>query len=320
MHSECSLYHLSEPIFNHPANLRIEMQEERELRRRIPSWNTVLDLAVVKTFGQEIKVLNRLRSTDPRKPDIYCQLKTFIGKLEFEVEHCSPEPIVKQPCVVDITTKDFYNYGDTDKVETVIETCKKTSIALGNMKYRYCVKQGVRFDEFKFGNQIVTLSMTGGSMMVGDSHSLCTEEELKKEKAYNQLELTHWQIYNENLLFYHDHKEKLTIPPQTKIMTTITTSSKKFEQDYTLRFRARRSEYIFVQYFNRCHRICSFIRKHCCCSCCCQPIEGILYAKDILQDLPSFEMDDRYCWFTLDGTLIWLGEECSVKINQSSLV
>lgn len=297
------------------------MQEERELRLRIPSWKTVLDRAVVKTFGREIEVLNRMPRIDPRKPesDIYRQLKIFVGELEFEVEHCSPELIVKQPCIVDITTKDFCNHGDTDKIETVIETCKNTSIALG-MKYRYCVKQGVRFDEFKFGNQIVTLSITGGSMKVEDSNSLCTEKELENKKAYKQLELIHWQIYNKDLLFRHDHKEKLTIPPQTKIMTTITTSSKKFEQNYTLRFRARRSYYITVKYFNRCHRICSFIRKHCCCcSCCCQPIEGILYAKDILQDLPSFEMDDRYCWFTLDGTLIWLGEECSVKINQSSL-
>ena len=291
------------------------MEEERALRKKLHSWDKILDLAVVKTFGRDIRVVNR----DRHKPNnIYTSLRRYIlSELEFEVDHCSKETDMKQPCIIDVTTKEFCNFGDTENVETVIQTNKNSKIALG-MKYRYCIKEGVRFDEFQLGNQIVTVSMTGGSIKCKEdvTNSKVNDNAEKDDaKKGNRYAKAYMNTYNEDLMFKYDHKEKLTIPPQTKVMATITTFSKKFEQKYTLRFRIEKSRYISVQYYTRCQRLCSWFRS----CCCCQPSEHLLYAKDLLQDLPNFEMDDRYCWFTLDGTLIWLGEECSVKIENNPI-
>ena len=263
---------------------------------------------MVKTFGQDILV------EDKDKQAMRKELQKFIEKLVFEVETCSPEPIPGQPCIVDVTTKEFFNYGEDGTVETVIQNYKNSRLGIG-MKYRYSVKEGVRFDEFKLGNQIVSLSMTGGSMAVRANDTEGTANELYTNfKSQAAKDLIHWQVYNKDLMIHYDHKEKLFVPPKTKVTATITTTSKKFEQDYTLRFRCRKDTSILVKYYSRCQRMCS------CFSCCCGPTRGRIFPKDILQDLPSFQQDDLYCWFSSNGTLIWLGEECSVKINQESLI
>jgi hypothetical protein len=282
------------------------MHEEVQLHRKIPSWNRVMDCAVVKTFGRDIEVVH--------KQDVRKELKRFQAKLEVEVCDSSPEPNNVQPCIIDVTTKEFYNHGTIEPIKTVIKNYKNSKFALG-AKYHYKIKEGVRFDDFNLGWQIVTLSMTGGHRAIGD-HPAGTSEQLS---AYSQFRGgKDLQVYNNDFMIHYDHKETLSIPPQTKVTATITTISKRFEQDYILRFRCEKSECIQIKYLNRCQRMCSVFRNNCC-GCFFRPIKRLMYAKDILQDLPSFEEDDRYCWFTLNGTLIWLGEECSVKITQISL-
>ena len=290
------------------------MQEERELRRRLPSWNRILDVAVVKTFGQDILVKPR----DKIKMREYLKNK-FLTKLEFEVEHCSPEPILRQPCIIDVTNKEFFNQGEVETVETVIQNYKNSTLGFGS-KYRYKVTDGVRFNDFKLGYQIVSLSMTGGSMMLQSDDSEGTVKKVRTTSRFESTkDLIHWQVYNQDLMIHYDHKEKLSVPPMTKVTAMVTTISKRSEQEYTLRFRCSKDEIIPVTYYNRCQRICSFFNKLCC-GCCCGPTKGVLFAKDLLQGLPDFEQDDRYCWFTSKGTLIWLGEACTVKISQESLI
>lgn len=276
----------------------------RPYSKSLPTWENYLKKAAKTKFGQDIEVFDL---EEAKKKE----LQDFVNDLVFKVVHCK-DPMVTQPCMIDVINKEFYNNGDTEKVETDIITGKNTAIAAGT-KYHFLIKDGVCFDhKVNLGAQIVSISMIGCDMRVGDS---ITERD---------------QGYNEDLKFQYDHKEKIVIPPLTKVTAVITTSTKKFEQNYTLEFRIAKSKYIKVQYLSRRQRRWGWLLKvfkyccfccYCCCFCCCRclPSVGYVSASEILQEMPNFDADDEYCYFTLEGTLTWIGEECSVRINPSNI-
>ena len=269
------------------------VMQEISLRKSLPSWERHLTHAIENQFGRDIELIDF--------EDLDGQLKQFISDLVFKVDHCSPEPLVKQPCVIDITHKKFFNLGETETIESIIRAGKNSTIAIGT-KYHFLCKEGVCFDhKVNLGAQIVSISMSGGEMRVGENIFI-------KDQAYNQ-----------GLMFYYSHEEKLFIPPKKKVTATVTTFTKKFEQSYTLQFKIERSKRIKIAYLTKRQQRCWwFISKHCCCSY-CRPSIGYVYAGELLQALPNFNMDDNYCYFTLDGTLTWIGEECSVQMDQSDI-
>ena len=189
-----------------------------------------------------------------------------------------------------------------DSVETELLSGKNTPISTG-IRYHFLIKDGVCFDhKDNLGAQIVSASMIGCDMKVGEK---CTKTD---------------QAYNQDLEFQYNHKEKLVIPSMTKVTAMITTSSKKFEQDYTLEFRSKQSERIRFKYLTRRQqKYRRFFSKCCWCCGCCMDSEGYVTASDILHALPNFRVENNYCYFTLDGTVIWIGEEFSVNINQSDI-
>ena len=284
-------------VYFHITIMAVEMQS-LSMRKSISSWRGYVANAVQTNLGQDIKLV------DSYKTALYGKwLKNFINDLEFEVYSCSPEPMVIQPCVIDTTNKEFSNLGETETVESVVRAGKNSTIAAGT-RYHFLIEEGVSFDhKYDLGAQIVTISMLGGFIKVGESVNKGDQK------------------YNTDLKFHYDHEEKLSIPPKTKVMATITTSTKKFEQAYTLRFRMLRSTGVCLRYLTKRQQKCESFIYCCCCPCCniCKPKVGYLFAGHILRELPNFETDDDYCYFTLDGTLTWISEECSVSMTQSDI-
>lgn len=278
-----------------------EMQEI-PFRKIVPAWKDHLMNAIENKYGQDIEVLNYEAPKDQPQDHnaVENKLMRFVDDLVFKVIHCK-DSMVKHRCVVDITNKEFYN-SNMENVETEILSGKNTAISTGT-RYHFLIKDGVCFDhKDNLGAQIVSIAMIGCNMRVGDK--LTTTD----------------QAYNQDLMFQYNHKEKLAIPPTTKVMAMITTSSKKFEQDYTLEFRIKQSEGIWFKYVNRRQQKYRRLFSSCCWCCgCCMASVGYVTASEILHALPNFRVEDDYCYFTLDGTLIWIGEEFSVQLNQSDI-
>ena len=208
----------------------------------------------------------------------------------------------RECCVIDITNKEFNNSNIDNNIETEILSGKSTTISTGT-RYHFAIKEGVCFDhKHDLGAQIISIAMIGCDMRVGGNRH-------EKDQAYNQ-----------DLEFKYSHKEKLVIPPMTKVTAMITTASKKFEQDYTLEFKIKKSRTILFQYVTRCQqKYCQFFSQCCWCCDCCMDNEGFVTADEILHTLSNFREEDNYCYFTLDGTLVWIGEDFSVQTSQCDI-
>ena len=197
-----------------------------------------------------------------------------------------------RPTIIDVTFKEFVNLSETEKDETTIQIGKNLPIASGS-RYNFVMTEGVKFDhKYNFGAQIVGLGMAGGYMSVRTKYSIPD------------------QSYNMALQFDYGQKEKIVIPPKTKVKAKIVTSTRKFWQNYTLEFSAPRSSFMTIVYYS------STQQQFDLCNC-CRPTVGHLYAADILRTLPNFKDNaDGFCSFTQNGTLTWIGEACTVEKSE----
>ena len=247
--------------------------------------------AVRIRFGQDVKLCNTKAAEN--------EVARFVADLLFTVVQSDPEPLVTRPTIIDVTFKEFVNLGE-EKDQTTMHVGKNCPIAVG-CRYQFSMTEGVKFDhKYNLGAQIVGLCMVGGYMSVGTNYTI-------KD-----------QTYNENLQFQYHQKEKLIIPPKTKITAKITTSTRKYSQNYTLEFSTPRSRCIRVSYLTRIQQQFNLNLGLGFCQL-CQPSEGRIYAGDILQTLPNFKDADGFCSFTQAGTLTWIGEGCTVEKSEQPI-
>ena len=116
--------------------------------------------------------------------------------------------------------------------------------------------------------------MTGGSMRVGDKYTV------------------HWdQQYNPGLLFSYDHKEKLKLPPLTRVAATVTTSTKMLEQEYTLEFHIERSCAIRVPFLTKRQQDRHCLIHYCGCCCYSRYSQKFISAEEVLNTLPDYRSD-----------------------------
>lgn len=252
------------------------------------SWWQLFEKGAKYRYGSDIEVLR----TESSEND----LTRFVEDLEFTVIQSDAEPLITRPTIIDVTTKEVVNLGQTEKDETTIRVGKNSTLSYGT-RYHFKTSEGVRFDrKYNFGARVVGLAMIGGFMRVGEDRS------------------TTDRSYNMALQFDYRQEEKLIVPPRTKVKLKITTLSKKFRQDYTLEFDTPRSRYVNVSYLTKCQQNC---RDNWCCfgcgCCCCQPKRGVVFAADILRTLPNFKDGGGICSFTQKGTLTWIGESSNTE-------
>lgn len=221
----------------------------------------------------------------------------FVQDLTFKIID-SKDSIPKDPCVLDITTKELNN-SNVEGVESEIVASKNTNISIGT-RYHFLIKSGVCFDHKEdLGSLIVSAAMTGLDVRVGDKVT-------KMDQAYNP-----------KLEFKYEYKEKLVVPPTTKASAIIKTISKKHEKEYTLMFRSQRSRHLRFKYLTRRQQKYRRFFSSCCRCCdCCKSTPGEVTADELLCQLPEYGNDASYCYFTLKGTLTWIGEELSVQLSQ----
>ena len=247
-------------------------------------WDRLVNAARIR-FGADIELLN---SAVTQK-----ELTSFIDDLLLKVVYSDPEPTMVRSTIIDITYKEFVNLGERENDESIIRVGKNAPIAIGTRYHFIMTGSNIKFDnKYNFGAQIVTLSMTGGYLSIGGTYTSI------KDQAYNQA-----------LMFNYNQEEKVTIPPKTKVKAKIVTSTRKFQQNYTLEFNTPRSRCVRVTYLTRVEQQLNL------CSC-CQPSVGYIYAADLMCNLPNFKDSNGYCSFTQDGVVTWIGEACSVEKSE----
>ena len=258
-------------------NMSLREQELVAIVTKQPSLPEVSDVglwldhvfsAVEKKFGH-VQITNL--------EEVKEQLQHFVDDLQFEVvdSGTKKDPNITQPCILDISYKKFCNnQGDSDH-NSIVQVTKNTSLAVGP-RYQFFPKNGVHFDhKYDMGSQIFSISMTGGFLRVGD----CT---LEKE-----------QKYNDELRLQYGQEENIAVPQGSKIIAKITTSSMKYELEYTLRFfGTNKKKTIKVCIVRPCQKkyLCCIFENCLCCCFCCKPRIEYLSAADLLHNMPNLEV------------------------------
>ena len=247
-------------------------------------WDRLVNAARIR-FGPDIELQGTFITQK--------ELTSFIDDLLLKVVYSDPEPTMVRSTIIDIAYKEFINLGERANDKSIVRVGKNAPIAIGTRYHFIMTGSNIKFDnKYNFGAQIVTLSMTGGYLSVGGTYSSI------KDQAYNQA-----------LLFNYNQEEKVTVPPKTKVKAKIVTSTRKFQQNYTLEFSTPRSRCIRVTYLTRAQQQLNLCF-------CCQPSVSYIYPADLMCNLPNFKDSNGYCSFTQDGSLTWIGEACSVEKSE----
>ena len=271
------------------AGANVQNAVSKRTQKKLVIWWQLFENGAKSRFGTDIEVWRTREAEDA--------LIHFVQDLEFTVIRSDSEPQGTRPTVIDMSTKEFVNFGGKEKDESVIRVGKNQPICAGT-RYHFSTNEGVSFDETytDIGARIVSLAMVGGFMRVGGDN-------LVRDEGYNV-----------NLQFSYSHEEKITIPPRTKAKIKVITSTKKFRQKYTLEFNIPRTRYVMATYLTKCQQRC---RDKCCfffCGCCyCRPKQGAVFAADILRTLHEFKDRGGICSFMQSGTLTWVGESCNLE-------
>ena len=255
-------------------NMSLREQELIAIVTKQPSLPEVSDVglwldhvfsAVEKKFGH-VQITNL--------EEVKQQLEHFVDDLQFEIldSGTKKDPGITQPCILDISYKKFCNNQGDSEDNSIVRITKNTSLAVGP-RYQFFPKNGVHFDhKYDLGFQIFSISMTGGFLRVGDS---------TLEKA---------QKYNDELRLQYGQEEKIAVPQGSKIIAKITTSSKKYELQYSLRFFGmNKKKTIKVCIVEPCQKIFCCVFENCCCFC-CKPRVEYLSAADLLHNMPNLEV------------------------------
>ena len=244
-----------------------------------------LENATKSRFGRRIRVLQTSQTMNA--------LDKFFEDFQFSVLYHDPEPTETRHTVIDIHNKEYFNRSDQERDETVVHITKPSALTHGN-RYHFTPTSGILFNFDKdIGAKIVGLAAAGGSVGVREGDSATGQ---------------HHNISG-NFNFEYKQEEKVPVPPKTKVKAKITTSTIKYEMRYTLEVKIPSSRFISVAYQNMCQTLlCGICRS-----------TGIVYAADMLHNLPNFKEENGWCIFNQVGLLSWVGENCTVEKTEVQL-
>ena len=230
-------------------------------------------------------------------------LDVLKDSLCMKVLHREEKPTLVGRTIVDISTKEYKNYGAEDvKDPAARDTTKATVTKYSPMKqgrnYQFISTQGVMLDVCAdVGLKIISMGMGGGS----------TGLAAKYGKNKSKLDTTD-STMQEALGFEYSQEETVCVPPGKKVHVTTTTYTTLYRQRYTLEFSVPKWGLVYVSY-----------RKSCLCGLCtCKGSRHIPFSR-IVRSLPNFREDNQNAYFTQEGFLSWIGESCEVDKKEASV-
>lgn len=232
-------------------------------------------------------------------------LEVLKDSLSMKVLHREEKPTLVGRTVVDISTKEYKNYGaedvkDPSARDTTKATVTKYSPTKQGRNYQFTSTQGIMLDVCAdVGLRIISMGMGGGSAGLAAKYG--------KNKSKSETTASTMQD-PEALGFEYSQEETVCVPPGKKVHVTTTTYTTLYRQRYTLEFSVPKCGSVSVSY-----------RKSCFCGLCtCKGSKCIPFSR-IVRGLPNFREDKQNAYFTQEGFLSWIGESCEVDKKETSV-
>ena len=139
------------------------------------------------------------------------KLREAIGDFEVSVASTELQPRAKMRTVVDISTKDYANYGKQDQDETNIKLAKRfVGLESEGSRYKFVTTRGVDFGfGSSIGGQVMRLALTGTTKNFLGLSGLLTKEKKDKEEEEGGGVVAGFD-------FCYSQEEKITVPPRTR--------------------------------------------------------------------------------------------------------
>lgn len=295
-----SVYHVSGPASMSETEELIEATHasfsQGTSRYRNATFDDLLKFAAKDILGDNIE----LRPYSKTEDDMAC----FKNSMSIRIVNREEKPTAVGRTVVDMYTKEYKNYGVPDAknpgqgdiTKTLVH---KTSPSAAGRKYQFISNQGIAWNIHEnLALQILAMGMSGGTMgLYGD---YCSNMTSLGEVA---------SALGASLGFTYNQEETITLHAGQKMLLAFTTYITEYHLRYKLEFRLPKMSTISVKY-----------RKPCC-GCFCRGLKryASIYYRELVHNLPEYQEDDHYAYFTQEGVLSWLGESCEVTKNEAML-
>ena len=261
------------------------VQEQPRQQTSVTYWDLVIRATKAKV-NSNIQVM--------KLPIAQKEIDDFIDEQEISVVH-SERPKEVSRVLVDINVKEYENHGGKENDETMVKIEKTTAKKHGR-RYNFSTTSGVNYGVS--GNigakKIIELGL-------GGSYSKSKEKTNEKESSFT-----------DELVFGYNQEEKIVIPPGKRAEVKVETSTVKYQQKYTLKYKIAGSRSIAVTYKDL---GCCGLR-----SCFCGSSRCYVSAQEILRTLQDFKEESGYVSYTQEGVLEWVGEGCSVTKTEFPLM
>lgn len=260
------------------------------------TFGDLLRFAAEDILGENIQ----LRPYSKTKKDMV----SFKNSMSIRVVNREEKPTAVGRTVVDMYTKEYKNYGvpdaknpgQDDITKTLIQ---KTSPSAAGRKYQFISNRGIAWNIHEnVALQILAMGMSGGSMgLYGD---YCSNMTSLGEVA---------SALSASLGFTYNQEETITIHAGQKLLLAFTTYITEYHLRYKLEFRIPKMAIISVKYSKPC------------CGCLCRRLKRYadIHYWALVHNLPEYQEDDHYAYFTQEGVLSWLGESCEVTKTETLL-
>ena len=212
----------------------------------------------------------------------------FWNNSQLRVVSSSGYPREVRRAIVDVYTKEFENRGANEE-KTTVKVYKSQERPTGRC-YEWFQSSGFLCDAH-VGSHILDMAVGG------EFRSMASVNAGSASQSVN------------GYIYLYNQKEELTVPCNSKVKAVVSTSSVKYEVDYTIEIGVHKSTFVRFRYLNCLQRYL----------CCCCSSRGYVSANDVLRQLPSYREDDQWAYFQQNGKLSWTGEAGHVTKVQQAL-
>lgn len=259
------------------------------------TFNDLLGFAAAESLGENIE----LQPCSKTKSD----MASFKNSMSIRVINREEKPRAVGRTVVDMYTKEYRNYGVPDAknpgqgdiTKTLVSKTKPTA---SGRKYQFISNQGIAWNIHEnLALQILAMGVSGGTM--GLHGDYCSNTTSLGEVA---------SALGASLGFVYNQEESITVHAGQKLLLAFTTYITQYHLRYKLEFRLPKMRTISIKY------------KKPCCGCFCRlKWDAGVYYWALVRNLPEYQVDNQYAYFTQEGVLSWLGETCEVTKTEAPL-
>ena len=268
------------------TQLEIKRAEEtNEKTSDVIKWDDMVKNAAQQKFGERIQMRTSYVLNTSKE--------AFIQKLFSDAKNINPkEPEEVRRNTVDVDEKIYYNNSGGEDATTVkIVNCIENS---EGQNYTTSTTKGVEWGAsaslgLQFGLPQVGASGSVGGSFKRTNTTTTTQQETKSNRVERQ----------------SHHEETVKIPPGKKAVVKMTSYRIRYKLRYTMEYKIEKDESVRFTYdpcgFRIPFGLDILFAK-----------DGFLEARELLETLPGFRVDEKFVYITQEGELDWTADRMEV--------